>query len=130
MVPGHLVTFQRLEKTEKAFFEDIHRRMVIPHNVTSIFLPPSVRHQMMYQRPNGQLNSIPEHSADNPPDSGIILACREANLDIIVNALMAKSPFTPAIDVYEDGELIAGYIYKTVDECISDLARVLQGHFI
>jgi hypothetical protein len=128
MVPGHLVTFQKLEDTEKAFFEDIHRRMVIPQKVTSIFLPPSVRHQMMYQRPGGDSKSIPEHTADNPPDLGIILACREADLDVIVNALMAKSPFTPAIDVYDHGELIAGYIYNTIDECISDLARVLRGH--
>jgi hypothetical protein len=46
----------------------------------------------------------------------------------VINALMAKPPFTPAIDVYDNGQLLAGYIYNTIDECIGDLARVLQIH--
>lgn len=129
MLPGHLVTFEKLEQAEKEFFEDIHSKIDIPQNVISIFLPPSVRYQMMYQRPNQGQSAIPEHSPENPPDMGIILACRKADMDVIVNVLMAKPPFSPAIDVYDDGELLAGYVYNTIDDCISELTTVLQGYF-
>ena len=36
--------------------------------------------------------------------------------------------FTPAIDVYDDGQLLAGYVYNTIDECVDNLTRVLQVH--
>ena len=83
---------------------------------------------MLYHRPEGELQPIPEHSPDNPPDEGIILACRKTDLNVVVNALLAKPPFTPAVDVYEDGQLLAGYIYNTIDECIGDLTKVLHSH--
>jgi hypothetical protein len=41
---------------------------------------------------------------------------------------LAKPPFTPAIDVYDNGQLLAGYVYNTIDECIDDLTKVLQIH--
>jgi len=56
------------------------------------------------------------------------LACRKADLNVVINAMLAKAPFTPAVDVYEDGQLLAGYIYNTIDECIGDLTKVLQIH--
>lgn len=36
--------------------------------------------------------------------------------------------FTPAIDVYDDGQLLAGYAYNTIDECVGNLTKVLQIH--
>jgi hypothetical protein len=36
--------------------------------------------------------------------------------------------FTPAIDVYDNGQLLAGYVYNTIDECVDNLTRVLQIH--
>jgi hypothetical protein len=57
-----------------------------------------------------------------------VLACRKADFNLIINALLAKPPYTPAIDVYDDGQLLAGYVYNTIDECIGDLTKVLQIH--
>jgi hypothetical protein len=36
--------------------------------------------------------------------------------------------FTPAIDVYDNGQRLAGYVYNTIDECVGNLTRVLQIH--
>jgi hypothetical protein len=36
--------------------------------------------------------------------------------------------FTPAIDVYDNGQLLAGYVYNTIDECVDNLTTVLQIH--
>ena len=129
MRPGHLITFQMLEDEEKAFFEDIHRKLTVPDVVGSIYIPPSVRHQMMYERSSEDSLVIPEHSPENPPDKGIILGCRIDDLSVVVNALLAKPPFTPAIDVYDNGQLIAGYVYNTIDECIAGFSKVLLVHF-
>ena len=125
---GHLITFRRIIDQEGAFFEQLRQKLTVPPSVTSIYLPPSVRYQMLYNRPAGEPQPIPEHSPDNPPDDGIVLACRRADFNVVINALMAKPPFTPAIDVYDNGQLLAGYVYNTIDECVDNLTRVLQIH--
>jgi hypothetical protein len=30
--------------------------------------------------------------------------------------------------VYDNGQLLAGYVYSTIDECIDNLTKVLQIH--
>jgi len=125
---GLLVTFRTLNDQERVFFEDLHRKVSVPSSASALYIPPSVRYQMLYYRPEGSPQALPDHSLDNPPDEGIVLACREGNLDVIVNALMAKPPFTPAIDVYDNGQLLAGYLYNTIEECISELTTVLRTH--
>ena len=125
---GHLVTFRRIEEQEREFFEKLNQSISVPKAVGAIYMPPSVRYQMLYRRPEGEPQPIPERSPDNPPDDGIVLACRKADFNLIINALLAKPPYTPAIDVYDDGQLLAGYVYNTIDECIGDLTKVLQIH--
>jgi hypothetical protein len=125
---GHLVTFQRIEEQERVFFEKLSQYMSVPDAVGAIYMPPSVRYQMLYRRPEGEAQPVPEYSPDNPPDEGIVLACRKADFSVIINALLAKPPYTPAIDVYDDGQLLAGYVYHTIDECIGDLTKVLRVH--
>ena len=128
MSPGHLVTFQELLAEEKAFFEGIYPGLEIPNDVGGIYIPPSVRHQMLYHRPNEQAPLIPDHSPDNPPDMGILLACRHGSLGVVVNALLAKPPYSPAVDVYDDGQLLAGYVYNNIEECIAEFPKILRNH--
>jgi hypothetical protein len=125
---GHLVTFRSVTDKESVFFEKLRQKVAVPISVGAIYLPPSVRFQMLYHRSAGEPQPIPDHSPDNPPDEGIVLACRKNDFNVVVNALMAKPPFTPAIDVYDDGRLLAGYVYYTIDECIGDLMKVFQIH--
>lgn len=125
---GDLVTFRTLNDNEKMFFEALHPKITVPDSAGAFFIPPSVLYQMLYSRPDGLHQQIPDHSPQNPPDEGIILASRSNDYNRIVNALFAKPPFTPAIDVYEAGQLVAGYVYHNTDECVEDLTRVLNVH--
>ena len=125
---GYLVTFRHLKEQEKVVFENLHQNITVPNSTAAIYMPPSVRHQMMYDRPKGEAQPIPEHSPDHPPDKGIVLAGCKGDFGVIVNALLAKPPFTPAIDVYENGQLLAGYTYDTIEECIGELSKVLRIH--
>ncbi len=125
---GHLVTFRELKEPERLFFEKRLQIIRVPDSVEALYLPPSVRYQMLYQRPAGEPQPVPEHSPDHPPDEGIVLACRKNDVNVVINALFAKPPFAPAIDVYDAGQLLAGYVYHTIDECITNLSEVLQIH--
>jgi hypothetical protein len=125
---GHLITFRTIEEQERDVFEKLLEKVTVPTSVGAIYMPPSVRFQMMYHRPEGEPQPIPEHSSDDPSDEGVVLACRKANINVVINALLSKPPFAPSIDVYDDGQLLAGYIYNTIDECIGDLTKVLQIH--
>jgi hypothetical protein len=128
MREGQLVTFQTLNDNEKAFFEALHLKITVPPSARALFIPPSVLFQMLYGRPDGTSRSLPEHSPENPPDDGIVLANRSDGYNIIVNALFARPPFAPAIDVYEAGQLLAGYVYSHVDECVENITHVLDVH--
>ena len=128
LIEGNLVTFRHLKEQEKTVFDYLHQNISVPLATAAIYMPPSVRHQMMYHRPKGEAQPISEHSPDNPPDKGIVLAGCKKDLSVIVNALLAKPPFTPAIDVYENGKLLAGYTYNTMEECIGEISKVLRIH--
>lgn len=128
MREGHVVTFRRIDEQEREIFEKISQTISVPDTVGAIYMPPSVRFQMMYHRPEGEIQPVPDHSPKNPPDVGIVLACRKSTFDVIINALLAKPPFAPAVDVYEDGQLLAGYVYNSIDECIDDLTKILRVH--
>ncbi len=126
--PGQLVTFRELKASERQFFEKHLNVIKVPASVEALYLPPSVRHQMLYQRPAGTPQPVPEYSAEHPPDEGIVLACRQNDVNVVINTLFAKPPFAPAIDVYEDGQLLAGYVYQSIHECIANLSNVMQTH--
>jgi hypothetical protein len=119
--PAVMVTFQHLTTSEKNCFERLHHEVRIPQSAAAIYLPPSVREQML-----GEKQVISD--ASGPPDAGVVVASRHGAFDVIVNALFAFHPFTPAIDVYDRGQLIAGYQFETVDACIADLSNVLDRH--
>jgi hypothetical protein len=123
---GELVTFQTLTDREKKMFELLHQAVQVPSRAAAFYLPPSVRFQMMHHRPAGEPRAVLDHSADDPPDEGVLLACGKNDFGVIVNTLLARPPFTPAIDVYDDGRLLAGYVYNTIGECMEDLSKVLN----
>ena len=125
---GQLVTFQELTEQERLRFERLHQTVTVPTDVGALYLPPSVLFQMLYQRPKGEARAVPEYSLENPPDEGIVLACRTSDINVVVNALLAKPPYAPAIDVYDDGQLLAGYVYNTIDECIANLEKIMRIH--
>ena len=119
--PGATVTFQHLTPSEITFFERLNNAVRIPRSATSIYLPPSVREQMLGEKPV-------IHDASGYPDAGVLIASRCDDFDVIVNALFAFPPFTPAIDVYDRGQLMAGYQFENVDACIADLSTVIDRH--
>ena len=122
---GRLVTFRQLKEPERKFFEKQLQRITVPATAQALYLPPSVRYQMLYQRPAGEPQPVPEHSPDHPPDEGIVLACRKCDYNVVINCLaMVHGVALTA----HDGRLLAGYVYHTISECVTHLSEVMQIH--
>jgi hypothetical protein len=121
MKAGSIVTFQQLDEAEVVFFERLHVDVQVPASVRALFLPPSVREQMMGEgsSDSGNIGQM---------DAGVVLACPLNHFDICLNALFAHPPFTPAVDVYDQGQMVAGYQYENLDECVNDLTTLLVRH--
>jgi hypothetical protein len=128
LVPGRLVTFNTLLPEEKTFFETLHQHVVLPEQVTALYISPSVRHQMMFGNRGAEEANVPAYRPEDISDAGILLACRANAHQTIVNALFAYPPHTPAIDVYDQGGLIAGYSYASIPACREEISRVIQTH--
>jgi hypothetical protein len=125
---GRLVTFRALRSEERTFFEALVPAVPVPVNVTALYISPSVRQQMLGGPPPGEGSGDVFGKAAKSPDTGIVLACRQDDHTTIVNALFAHPPHTPAIDVYENGELIAGYSYAGLEALRDELGTILQRH--
>jgi hypothetical protein len=74
-----------------------------------------------------QGTSIPADEAI-PKDDGVLILSRPSSHETIVNGLLAHSPYAPAVDVYDHGALLAGYVYDGIGECLGDLTAVIQTH--
>jgi hypothetical protein len=125
---GRLVTFQNLLPVEAAFFDSLHAGIQVPPRAAALYISPSVRHQMMYANQQPHPPYLPAFDPEAQNDAGVLLASGLDDYRIIVNVLFAHPPCTPAVDVYENGRMIAGYTYYTIDECIAAINPHLQVH--
>jgi hypothetical protein len=119
--PGSIVTFQQLLPNEKAFFNRLVEEVPVPETAQAFYLPPSVRHQML----GGQADDSEDVGLS---DAGVLVASRAGDHDVIVNALFARASCTPAVDVYDQGQLVAGYQYLSIDACRLELGLLLKRH--
>lgn len=119
--PSRIVTFRDLSPSEMQMFEQITQRVEVPDSSCGVYLSPGARNRMLY---TNQGHKIPD-SARNPTDDGVLLFTRPATRSIILNVLLAHSPYTPAIDVYDRGTLLAGYVYDSIDDCLNSITDVI-----
>ena len=120
--PSRIVTFRQLTSPEMQIFQEITEKVEVSDAAWGIYLPPSARNQMLYIN---QGHEIPE-SAIKPKDNGVLLLSRISSRITILNVLLAHPPYTPAIDVYENGALLAGYVYDSIDECLASITQVIS----
>ena len=122
--PARIVTFKHLTSEEEQLFHQIVQHVDVPDDVCGIYISASARNQMMY---TNQGQKIPEE-ASSPNDDGALLFSLPSSRATIINVLLAHSPHMPAIDVYDDGALLAGYIYESIDDCLGSLTKVIAIH--
>ncbi len=119
--PSRIVSFRTLTADEQQMFERIIDQVCIDSDACGVYLSPSVRNQMMY---TNRGKEIPDE-AKTPTDDGVLLFSRLSSHDTIINALLAHPPHAAAVDVYQDGALIAGYVFNDIDDCLAGIADVV-----
>lgn len=120
--PGQIVTFRDLTPQEKAMFERLRHCTRLTSHAVGLYLPPSVRNQMMY---TNRGEAVPE-AALRPADDGAVLFTSSDAVDPLINVLLAHPPHVAAIDVYAQQSLLAGYTYPTITECLEQLQSVVE----
>jgi hypothetical protein len=124
MKSSAVVTFQNIVPEERETFEKISNLLEMPDGACGVFLSPSVRNQMMYVN---QGLSIPSEALAET-DKGVLLFSRCESRNIIINTLLANPPYSASVDVYQDGGLLAGYVYDSIDDCLSSLSDIVFTH--
>jgi len=123
--PSHIVTFRQITPAEKQIFKQITERVEVPESACGVYLAPSARNQMLY---TNQGLKIPE-AETMPKDDGVLLFSRSSSHETILNVFLAHPPYAPAIDVYDRGALLAGYVYESIEECLNSVTHVITTHF-
>ena len=122
--PARIIKFQRINSYEQGVFQQIVQRVTLSEQTWGVYLPPSVLNQLMYT--NQGLNIPAEEAVYR--DDGVLLFSRLASHETIVKGLLTHPPFSPALDVYDRGALLAGYVYDGIGECLADMTAVIQTH--
>jgi hypothetical protein len=120
--PSRIVTFRHLNPSEKKIFERILAHVKVHETACGVYLSPSARNQMLY---TNQGFRIPE-TALLPKDDGVLLFSRPSSHVTIINGILAHPPYAPAIDVYDHGALLAGYVYESIDDCLRSISQVIS----
>jgi len=121
--PGQLVPIGIDEDREWEFYQDILEKLDLPPDVCSILLTPSAASAL-------PIPHDPKTDTVVPPGrdafSMLISDCRDHTtvMQVSLPGLMSVG-----IDVFEHGSQLAGYTYKTIEECLSDLTRVVWIYF-
>jgi hypothetical protein len=123
--PARLITFQNLTPEEQKTFQRVLQHITIPDKACGVYLSPNARNQMLYTNRGA---AIPAE-ARTPPDDGVLLFSAASSHNTVINCLLAHPPHLPAIDVYQDGALLAGYVYESIDACIASLSDVIGDIF-
>ena len=126
MISGGLVTFKSLLKNESEFFQGLLNSVSVPDGVTAVYMPPSVRYQMMYANHGSDAHIAVDHNPQNPHDAGVVLAASENDFSVILNALFAHPPTLAAVDIYDRGRLIGGYTYESIEDCRDNLTELMK----
>ena len=107
-------------------FQRITENVKFTAPACGVYLSPSVRNQLMY---TNRGEKIPDEALV-PTDDGVLLFSRKDSHETIVNALLAHAPHAAAADVYDNGRLVAGFVYNTIDECLGDLGKVVDTFYL
>ncbi len=123
--PSKIVTFHGLNGKEQDMFVRIRQEVSFTSQACGVYLPPSVRNQLMYTNRGVEIPGEARVSTDD----GVLLFSDISPHKTIVNTLLAHAPHAAATDVYQDGALIAGFVYNSTDECLSDIGQVVDTFF-
>ena len=121
--PGQLVPIGIDGDREWEFYQDILENLDLPPEVCAILLTPSAASAL-------PIPHDPKTDTVIPPGrdafSMLISACLDHTtvMQVSLPGLMSVG-----IDVFEHGSQLAGYTYKTIEECLSDLTRVVWIYF-
>jgi hypothetical protein len=119
--PSRIVTFHHLSPAEKQMFERISEHVEVHETACGVYLAPSIRNRLLY---TNQGLKIPE-AETMPKDDGVLLFSRSSSHETILNVFLAHPPYAPAIDVYDHGALLAGYVYESIDDCLASITNVI-----
>jgi hypothetical protein len=121
--PGQLVPIATDGDREWEFYQDILEKLDLPHDVCAVLLTPSAASAL-------PIPHDPKTDTVVPPGrdafSMIISGCRDHTtvMQVSLPGLMSVG-----IDVFEHGSQLAAYTYNTIEECLSDLTRVIWIYF-
>jgi hypothetical protein len=120
---GQLVPMAIDGDREWEFYQDILERLDLPPDVCALLLTPSAASAL-------PIPHDPKTDTVIPPGrdafSMIISCCRDHStvMQVSLPGLMSVG-----IDVFENGKQLASYTYSTIEECLSDLTRVVWIYF-
>ena len=128
LVSGRLVSFENLSGDEAKVLKAVDKNMIVPDGVCVIYIPPTVIYALMTHERQPSSTAPVEKIKDAGEDIGILIGTRCLDTNTILYAQFGLSPHTPGTEIYRDGEILAVYQYKSIEQCISELNELVEAY--
>jgi hypothetical protein len=121
--PGQLVPIAIDGEREWEFYQDVLEKLDLPPEVCALLITPSAASAIPIPQET-KTDTLAQPGRES--FSMIISDCRDHTtvMQVCLPGLMSVG-----IDVFDHGSQLAGYTYNTIEECLSDLTRVIWIYF-
>lgn len=123
LMAGNVVTVENLSENDVNLFQALHLTLDISPFVAAVFLPPGVTRSFR----TGEIPEKVQRVAPGAP-SAMVLVSRVDDFGRIVAVELSSEAHKPGIDIFEGGQLLGSFDYRTPEECIRGLSRVVWVH--
>jgi hypothetical protein len=123
LMAGSVVTVENLSEADANLFQALHLTLDLSPFVAAVFLPPAVTRSFG----SGEIPERLQRVAPGAP-SAMVLLSRVDDFSRIVAAELSAEAHKPGIDIFEGGRLLGSFDYRTPEECIRGLSRVVWVH--
>ena len=123
--PGQLEPMRINNREEWGFYVDVLEKLDLPPDTCALFITPSAFKGMPIPTPekweDAGLMALQRDSC-----SVLISRCRDRK--VIMQASLSGLE-SVGVDIFDDGAHIADYSYKSINECLEDLSRIVWIYF-
>ena len=122
--PGRLLPLQIGNQEEWAFYLDLQEKLDLPPDTYAVLSTPSFSNGLLDALDDQELEADEEKDLPWGKNAYLVIISDCNDHARIMQVSLPSASGTAGIDVYEDGKHLADYTYRTIEECMNELAKV------
>jgi hypothetical protein len=122
--PGRLLPLQIGNQEEWEFYLDLQEKLDLPPDTYAVLSTPSFSESLLDALDDQDLALCEGREVPWGKNAYLVIISDCHDHERIMQVSLPSASGTAGIDVYEDGKHLADYTFRTIEECMRELAKV------